>query len=84
MSGLDWERDRTRATRRLSDEQARESKRTAPRTQEYAETLAEVIEEAKDAKRAGRFFTMPPGISKKDKKLIWARTFSELKGVSRR
>ena len=83
MSGLDWEKERDRKRRRKIDSQSSDAQRSRSaqhRTQDEADYLATIIEDAKSAKRAGRFFKIPPGISKSDQKLIWARALSELGG----
>ena len=81
---MEWERARSRESNRLRESQSKDKQLRTARSQEEADKLAVIIEEAKAAKRAGRFYNMPKDISPEGQKLCWARAFFELKGVARR
>ena len=50
----------------------------SPRSQAKADQLAEIIETVKAKKLAGEWVELPAGLSKFEKRLIWARALSEL------
>ncbi len=73
MTKMDWQKARARGITFVPPKKS-------PRSQAKADRLAEIIETVKTKKLAGEWVELPSGLSKFEKRLVWARALSELNG----
>jgi hypothetical protein len=82
MSGLDWDKDRRRSLHRMAEAQSSEARhdRGQRGKQGDSEAFTQAFSDAVAAKRANKFYQMPPGISEPERRQLWARVHAFLKG----